>query len=89
MNNFIVIDSPTILVIAIPYVIARVAIKNERRRIYGCITCFTLWLLASCMILIQSFSFQSLIIGPFTIETFIVLMIALVLDLVAQIRSLQ
>ena len=88
MNNFFVIDSPTILALAIPYVIARVAIKDERKRIYGCIICFTLWLLASCMLLIQALSFQSWIILPFTLEILVLLMTVLVLDLVMQARSL-
>ncbi|MHA2265114.1 MAG: hypothetical protein ACXAEN_22195 [Candidatus Thorarchaeota archaeon] len=82
------IDSLIILTVAIPYVIATVAIKDKRKRIYGCIVCFTLWLLASCVHLIQAFSFQYWVILSFTLETFVLLMTVLIFDLAAQVLSL-
>jgi len=77
-----------ILTFAIPYAIARVVIKDERKRIYGCMVCFILWLLASCYLLIQASLIQLWVILPFTLETFALLMIILSYDLFMQIRSL-
>lgn len=77
-----------ILTLAIPYAIVRVVVKDERKRIYGCIVCFTVWHLASWNLLIQAFLIQFRAVLPFTLETFILLMMVLIFDLSMQVRSL-
>ena len=77
-----------ILTLAIPYAIARFAIKDERKRINGCIVCFTLWLLASCSLLLLAFSYQFSYLDPFALVVFVLLMIILSYDLFTQVRFL-
>ncbi|MFW9845601.1 MAG: hypothetical protein ACFFD6_02550 [Candidatus Thorarchaeota archaeon] len=88
MTILIIIDSPTLLILALPYAISRVAIKEKRGRIHGCIACFIFWQLAAILLLIPSVSLLFWHIFPLTLETYIILATIQTIDLVIQIRSL-
>ena len=82
------IDPTTILVLALPYAIGRVAIKDKKGRIYTCIACFIFWQLATLLLLIPSVSMLFWHIFPLTLETYILVTTIQTIDLAIQIRSL-
>ncbi len=88
MSILIIIDSPTILILALPYIISQIAIKSKRNRVYVGIACFGFYLPVSSMLLSASLSLQYWVCFPFTLETFVILTAVQVLDLIMQIRSL-